>query len=184
MRQILSPVKRFFLNLHFCAGAVMTESAYYKSPIGYVRITEEDGFIASVYLLDEEYEVTQPATPLLSEAVKQLDEYFAGERKVFELPLKQHGSGFQQEVWNELSKINYGTTISYLQQAKRLKNVPGIRAIASANGKNNLVIVVPCHRVIGTDGSLTGFGCGVWRKKWLLEHEARTMGVGQFTLDL
>jgi methylated-DNA-[protein]-cysteine S-methyltransferase len=160
------------------------ETAYYHTPIGFARITEEDGFITSVYLLDGEFEVTPTVTPLLKEAIKQLDEYFAGERQVFELPIKRQGSDFQQKVWQQLLKIDYGTTISYLQQSKFMNNPLGIRAIASANGKNHLVIVVPCHRVIGSDGSLTGFGCGVWRKKWLLEHEARVMGVGQTSLDL
>jgi len=159
------------------------ETAYYKTPLGVARLTEEDGFITSVYLLDEEVEIKPPVTPLLKKAAQQLDEYFAGTRKVFDLPLKQQGSNFQQGVWEQLSKIPYGTTISYLQQSKLLNNPLGIRAIASANGKNHLVIVVPCHRVIGADGSLTGFGCGLWRKKWLLEHEARVMGVGQIKLE-
>jgi methylated-DNA-[protein]-cysteine S-methyltransferase len=158
-------------------------AVYYQSPIGFVRIIEEDDFISSIYMLDEEFEVTQPETSLLKKAVKQLDEYFAGERKVFDLPIKQKGSTFQQQVWEQLSKIKYGTTISYLQQAKFMSNPLGIRAIASANGKNNLIIVVPCHRIIGSDGSLTGFGCGIWRKKWLIEHEARVMGIGQTTLN-
>jgi methylated-DNA-[protein]-cysteine S-methyltransferase len=158
-------------------------TAYYETPIGFTRITEEDGFITSVYLMDEPFDIAPPKTPLLKLAVQQLDEYFAGERKVFDLPLKQHGSEFQLQVWEQLSKIAYGTTISYLQQAKSMNNPLAIRAIASANGKNNLVIVVPCHRVIGSDGSLTGFGCGIWRKKWLLEHEKRILGIGQTTLN-
>jgi methylated-DNA-[protein]-cysteine S-methyltransferase len=157
---------------------------YYKTPIGHARITEEDDFITSIYMLDEEFEVTSPETPLLKKAVQQLDEYFAGERKVFDLPLKQNGSPFQQRVWDQLSKIEYGHTISYLQQSKFMNNPLGIRAIASANGKNHLIIVIPCHRVIGSDGSLTGFGCGIWRKKWLLEHESRVMGTGQTKLEL
>jgi len=159
------------------------QSIYHNTPIGFVRITEEDGFITSVYLLDGEFEAEAAPTPLLKMAVQQLDEYFAGERRVFDLPLKQRGSDFQQKVWERLSKIEYGKTISYLQQSKLMSNPLGIRAIASANGKNHLVIVVPCHRVIGSDGSLTGFGCGVWRKKWLLEHEARVMGHGQTILE-
>jgi len=159
-------------------------STYYKTPIGFARIIEEDSFITSIYLLDGEFDETAADTPLLKKTVQQLDEYFAGTRKVFDLPLKQHGTGFQQQVWEQLSKIDYGKTISYAQQSKFMHNPLGIRAIASANGKNHLIIVVPCHRVIGSDGSLTGFGCGVWRKKWLLEHEARVMGVGQTTLEL
>lgn len=147
-----------------------------------MRITAEDDAITSIYALDEEHEVLSPETPLLAQAVRELDEYFAGTRKVFELPLQQQGSAFQQQVWNELSKIGYGKTISYLQQSKFMNNPLGIRAIASANGKNHLLIVVPCHRVIGSDGSLTGFGAGLWRKRWLLAHEARVMGVGQTSL--
>lgn len=157
--------------------------AYIKSPIGFLQITEEDGFVTRIYALDGEFEVHEPETVVLKEAVKQMDEYFRGERKAFDLPLKQQGSTFQQEVWDELSKISYGKTISYLEQSTRMNNPLGIRAIASANGKNHLLIVVPCHRVIGSDGSLTGFGAGLWRKKWLLEHEAKVMGVGQMKLD-
>ena len=126
---------------------------YYKTPIGIARLTEEEGFITSIYMLDEEFEIKAAESPILKEAIKQLDEYFAGERKVFDLPIKQKGSAFQQQVWEQLSKIGYGTTISYLQQSKFMNNPLGIRAIASANGKNNLIIVVPCHRVIGSDGS-------------------------------
>jgi len=158
-------------------------SAYCKTPIGFARIIEEDGFITSIYLLDEEFEIVPPETPLLEMAIRQLDEYFKGERMVFDLPLNQKGSGFQQQVWDQLSKIEYGKTISYLDQSKLMNNPLGIRAIASANGKNHLIIVVPCHRVIGSDGSLTGFGAGLWRKKWLLEHEAKVLGIGQTWLE-
>ena len=157
--------------------------AYYKSPIGIMCITEEDELITSVYALDEEHEVLPPETPLLQTAIQQLDEYFAGNRKDFDLPVKQQGSAFQQQVWGQLTKIAYGKTISYMQQSKLMNNPLGIRAIASANGKNHLLIVVPCHRVIGSDGNLTGFGCGIWRKKWLLEHEAKVLGIGQTTLN-
>jgi methylated-DNA-[protein]-cysteine S-methyltransferase len=157
--------------------------AYYKSPIGILLITEEDDLITSIYALDEEHEVSPPETHILQMVVQQLNEYFMGTRKKFDMPIKQKGSAFQQQVWNQLTKIAYGKTISYLQQSKFMDNPLGIRAIASANGKNHLLIVVPCHRVIGSDGSLTGFGCGIWRKKWLLEHEARVLGVGQITLD-
>jgi methylated-DNA-[protein]-cysteine S-methyltransferase len=157
--------------------------ACFKTPLGFTRITEEDGFITSIYLLDGEFEEQQPGTELLKKAVQQLDEYFKGERLVFDLPLNQKGSDFQQQVWNQLSQIEYGKTISYLEQSKRMNNPFGIRAIASANGKNHLIIVVPCHRVIGSDGSLTGFGAGIWRKRWLLDHEAKVLGVGQTKLE-
>ena len=124
----------------------------------------------------------QTTTPLLKTATQQLDEYFAGERQVFDLPIKQAGSSFQQEVWQCLLKIGYGKTISYLQQSKMMNNPLAIRAIAASNGKNDLAIIVPCHRVIGSDGSLTGYAGGLWRKQWLLEHEAKVLGVGQIRL--
>ncbi|TSJ39493.1 methylated-DNA--[protein]-cysteine S-methyltransferase [Mucilaginibacter corticis] len=155
---------------------------YYKTPVGICSITEEDGFISRVHILDEEHEPTPAETPLLKEVVKQMDEYFAGTRKVFDFPIKQAGTDFQQQVWQELLKIDYGTTISYNQQSQRMKSPLAIRAIASANGKNNLWVVVPCHRVIGSNGSLTGYAGGLWRKQWLLEHEAKIMGIGQTKL--
>jgi len=156
---------------------------YHQTPVGVARITEEDNFITSISVLDGEFELKPADSPLLIQAIVQLDEYFAGERKIFELPLRQNGSEFQQKVWDQLSEINYGTTISYLQQSKLMQNPLGIRAIAAANGKNNLWIVVPCHRVIGSNGSLTGYAGGLWRKQWLLDHEAHIMGVGQTKLD-
>lgn len=104
-------------------------------------------------------------------AVQQLDEYFKGERKVFELPLSQSGTAFQKKVWDLLFEIPFGKTLSYQQLSKQYGDVKAIRAVASANGKNNLAIVIPCHRVIGSNQSLTGYAGGLWRKKWLLDHE-------------
>jgi methylated-DNA-[protein]-cysteine S-methyltransferase len=157
-------------------------SAYCQTPVGIARIIAEDGFITCISIRDEEYECSPVEDPALNKAIRQLNEYFAGERTAFDLPIKQAGSAFQQEVWEQLLKIPYGKTISYGQQSRLMNNPLGIRAIASANGKNNLWVVVPCHRVIGSDGSLTGYAGGIWRKKWLLEHEARILGIGQTTL--
>jgi methylated-DNA-[protein]-cysteine S-methyltransferase len=157
--------------------------AYYKTPVGIAQITEEDGYISQIHVLDDEPETIPPESPLLKEVIKQLDEYFAGTRKIFDLPIKQPGSDFQQEVWQQLLQINYGSTITYAHQANQMKNPLAIRAIAAANGKNNLWIVVPCHRVIGSNGSLTGYAGGLWRKQWLLQHEAKVMGIGQVRLD-
>jgi len=156
---------------------------YYQTPVGVARIIAEEDFISSISISDEAIEVTHTNNPVLQKAIEQLDEYFAGDRKIFDFPIKQKGTPFQQEVWQQLLKIDYGTTISYGQQSKLMNNPLGIRAIAAANGKNHLWIVVPCHRVIGTDGSLTGYAGGLWRKQWLLEHEARTMGTGQTKLS-
>ncbi|MFA6083001.1 methylated-DNA--[protein]-cysteine S-methyltransferase [Mucilaginibacter sp.] len=158
------------------------QEVYYRTPVGIALIVAEDGYITKVSIRDEELEETTTDSPILLEAIKQLREYFEGERKDFDLPIKQPGSSFQQEVWQQLLQIKYGSTITYLQQSQLMKNPLAIRAIAAANGKNNLWIVVPCHRVIGSNGSLTGYAGGLWRKQWLLEHEARVMGTGQTKL--
>ena len=109
---------------------------------------------------------------LTLQALKQLEEYFAGKRELFNLPIKALGTDFQQKVWRELLNIPFGKTRTYLEQTKQLGDPKAIRAVASANGKNPIGIVIPCHRVIGSDGSLTGYASGIWRKKWLLEHES------------
>lgn len=110
-------------------------------------------------------------TSILSATVKQLEEYFAGKRRVFDLPLDRKGTAFQEKVWTELSKIPYGTTLSYKDIARKIKNEKAVRAVGTANGKNPLSIVVPCHRVIAADGSLGGFAGGLSTKSKLLELE-------------
>ena len=114
--------------------------------------------------------------PLFEDLKKQLDEYFAGERTDFDLPLIFSGTDFQQAVWKALQQIPYGKTRTYMEQAKLLGDTNAIRAVARANGENSLGIIVPCHRVIGSDGSLTGYAGGLRAKKWLLEHEAKYAG--------
>lgn len=112
-------------------------------------------------------------SPMLIQCVEQLIQYFNGQRRQFELPLNQPGTPFQQEVWGELILIPFGKTISYLELARRTGDTKATRAVASANGKNNIAIIVPCHRVIGSNRELVGYGGGLWRKKWLLELEAK-----------
>lgn len=107
---------------------------------------------------------------------KQLKEYFIGKRKEFSVPLITPGTDFQKSVWNIIRKIPYGTTISYLQQAKKIKNPGAVRAVAGANGSNRIAIIIPCHRVIGSDGSLIGYGGGIEKKRWLLDHEKKYSG--------
>src|SRR5690606_31148847 len=107
----------------------------------------------------------------LRTAALQLGEYFSGSRTRFSFKIAPEGTDFQKKVWQQLQQIPFGQTISYLELSRTLGDVKAIRAVASANGKNPLWIVIPCHRVIGTDGSLTGYAGGLWRKKWLLEHE-------------
>ncbi len=112
---------------------------------------------------------------MLLQSVEQLIQYFQGQRRTFDFPVYQQGTSFQEKVWNELIGIKYGKTISYLELARRLGDTKVIRAAASANGKNNIAIVVPCHRVIGSKNDLVGYAGGLWRKKWLLQHEAKVM---------
>lgn len=111
--------------------------------------------------------------PLLEETILQLKDYFEGKLRSFNIPMSQIGTQFQKKVWDLLYAIPYGKTISYNDLAKQYGDIKAIRAVASANGRNNIAIIIPCHRVIGSDRSLTGYAGGLWRKKWLLEHEAK-----------
>ena len=146
------------------------ETCFISSPLGITKIEGDEKGVAVISVLSEgELSTTIPNQ--LQEAVLQLQEYFEGKRTEFTFKLNPKGTDFQQKVWKELRNIPFGRTISYLDLSKKLGDVKAIRAAASANGKNPIWIVVPCHRVIGTDGSLTGYAGGLWRKKWLLEHE-------------
>jgi methylated-DNA-[protein]-cysteine S-methyltransferase len=147
------------------------ESVIIKTPIGFTEIKGDENGISKIYVLDESEELSTIIPNDLIEAVTQLQEYFIGKRTEFTFKLNPKGTEFQKKVWQELLQIPYGKTCSYLELSKKLGDVKAIRAVASANGKNPLWIVIPCHRVIGTDGSLTGYAGGLWRKKWLLEHE-------------
>lgn len=149
------------------------ETVYFKTPLGITTVIgDEDG--VSLISVSDQGEVSAIIPLILSDAVSQLKEYFEGERNDFTFKLNPRGTDFQQKVWKGLLEIPYGKTRTYLEQSKILGNVKAIRAVAAANGKNPLLIVVPCHRVIGTDGLLTGYAGGLWRKKWLLEHENST----------
>ncbi len=149
------------------------ETAHIKTPIGIAKIIGDKNGISVISIL-QEGEVSIIIPPILQEAVSQLTDYFEGKRTDFTFKLNPKGTEFQQKVWKGLLKIPFGNTMSYLELSKKLGDVKAIRAVASANGKNPLWIVVPCHRVIGTNGSLTGYAGGLWRKKWLLEHENPT----------
>ncbi|MDR0726091.1 MAG: methylated-DNA--[protein]-cysteine S-methyltransferase [Prevotellaceae bacterium] len=151
--------------------------AYAQSPLGLVEITADEQYITSLRLL-KSADKTLPADnpdellPHIRQCIVELGEYFAGTRTDFTIPIKQNGTDFQQKVWQQLLKIPYGTTISYIELARRLGNSKLTRAVGGANHRNKLWIVVPCHRVIGADGSLTGYGGGLECKQWLLQHEA------------
>ena len=147
------------------------EHAYVLTPIGIAELIGDENGLASITVLgSKKPKGTIPA--VLKDAVEQLEEYFEGNRTVFELQLNPSGTDFQKKVWEALLQIPFGKTISYLELSKQLGDAKAIRAVASANGKNPLWIVVPCHRVIGTNGDLTGYAGGLHRKKWLLEHES------------
>jgi AraC family transcriptional regulator, regulatory protein of adaptative response / methylated-DNA-[protein]-cysteine methyltransferase len=122
-------------------------------------------------------EISEGEVPLFNDLCIELDQYFAGNRKEFTVPLIYSGTDFQKRVWNELLKIQFGTTRSYKEQSIALGKAESVRAVASANGMNKISIIVPCHRVIGEDGNLTGYGGGLWRKKWLLDHEKKFSGI-------
>ncbi len=158
------------------------ETAYYRSPVGTIFIKSNDEVIEEVLFTNTMKEVkvnedeiefkTNYSSPI-KDCIQQLDDYFAGERKQFQLAITQPGTAFQQNVWNSLLHIPFGKTISYLELSKRIGNVKAIRAVGMCNGRNRICIIVPCHRVIGSNGKLVGYGGDLWRKKWLLDHEAK-----------
>lgn len=143
-----------------------------ETPIGYAKVVGNEDGIASVSILDTNEDMSESIPESLLDCVTQLKAYFNNELKTFDLKLNPEGTEFQKKVWKQLEKIPYGKTISYLDLAKQLGDAKTIRAAASANGKNPLWIIIPCHRVIGTDGSLTGYAGGLYRKQWLLNHES------------
>ena len=147
------------------------KTVFINTPLGFTEIQGDENGISKIHVMNEDVEISTKIPKELKEAVLQLQDYFDGKRTTFTFPLNPSGTDFQKKVWDELLHIPFGKTCSYLELSKKLGDVKAIRAVASANGKNPLWIVVPCHRVIGTNGSLTGYAGGLWRKKWLLEHE-------------
>jgi methylated-DNA-[protein]-cysteine S-methyltransferase len=148
------------------------ETAFIHTPLGFAKLDGDENGLASITVLNDEIPISTVIPELLEDAVYQLQEYFEGSRDSFSLTLNPNGTDFQKRVWDALQDIPYGKTLSYLELSKILGNVKAIRAVAAANGKNPLWIVIPCHRVIGSDGSLTGYAGGLHRKKWLLDHES------------
>jgi len=147
------------------------ETAYISTPLGMAKLEGTANGLSAVSVLDAEKTPTDVIPEVLEDAVYQLQEYFDGQRESFNLQLNPQGTPFQQGIWEELLNIPYGKTVSYLELSKKLGDIKAIRAVAAANGKNPLWIIIPCHRVIGSDGSLTGYAGGLHRKKWLLAHE-------------
>jgi methylated-DNA-[protein]-cysteine S-methyltransferase len=150
----------------------MTETftTHYRSPIGLLEITGGEQGIASISFVDDAIDDGE-SPHALRECIAQLDEYFSGRRKEFSIALDLRGTEFQERVWRELQKIPFGRTVSYLDVAMAVGTKESTRAVGRANGQNPIAIIVPCHRVIGSDGSLTGYGGGLWRKRGLLDFE-------------
>ena len=145
--------------------------AFIKTPLGIAQLLGDEEGISRITISDEANQASEEIPEVLKKAVAQLEEYLSGKRQQFDFEINPEGTVFQKKVWNLLLDIPFGKTCSYLELSKSFGDPKAIRAVASANGKNPLWIVVPCHRVIGSDGSLTGYAGGLWRKKWLLEHE-------------
>jgi len=151
----------------------MSATTYYHSPLGWIEIQASSEAVTSLIFCDERKSDACNDSPVLADCVRQLDEYFSGRRTGFDVPVQQQGTEFQQNVWNVLTDIPFGTTVSYGDVAKMVNNPKSARAIGAANGQNKVWIIVPCHRVIGANGALTGYAGGIERKKWLITHEKR-----------
>ncbi|GAA4245657.1 MULTISPECIES: methylated-DNA--[protein]-cysteine S-methyltransferase [Winogradskyella] len=145
---------------------------YIDTPLGHAKISGNENGLTSVSILDTQEQLSDTIPEPLLDGVIQLKAYFNETRKTFDLKLNPEGTAFQKKVWRALETIPFGKTMSYLQLSKQLGDIKAIRAVASANSKNPLWIIIPCHRVIGSDGSLTGYAGGLHRKQWLLNHES------------
>jgi methylated-DNA-[protein]-cysteine S-methyltransferase len=153
--------------------------AYYRSAIGTIEVIGDERGLTSVRFVEIE-PPTDNVPSVLGEAIRQLDEYFRGERTTFSLPLAPEGTAFERSVWEKLGEIAYGETRTYMEIAVDLGNPLAVRAVGRANGNNRIWIVIPCHRVIGSNGSLTGYAGGIHRKQWLLRHESTISGRSLF----
>ncbi len=151
---------------------------YYESPIGIMQIGGTEHMIHEITFVDHKDHLIhgEPGVgEIMHICTEQLIEYFSGKRRVFDIPIVQEGTEFQQKVWGHLYEIDYGKTISYVDLAKKMGDANTTRAVANANAKNRIALINPCHRVIGSDKNLTGYAWGLWRKKWLLQHEFRVL---------
>jgi len=159
------------------------ETAVIKSPLGYLKLQASDKGLQRCSILNQEEAISClncGISPFLEEVILQLHQYFDGERETFDIDFDLQGTAFQKRVWMALTTIAYGKTLSYSELAIQLGDLNAIRAVASANGKNPIGIIIPCHRVIGSDGSLTGFAWGIDKKQWLLEHESNVKQLSLF----
>ena len=156
---------------------------YYNSPIGVLKLISDGEAIIGLYFMDDDISYINKelndelneelVLPVLKQCKNELDEYFNGTRKDFSVKVKTQGTAFMELCWNYLITIPYGTTATYGDVARGIENPKAVRAVGGANNKNKISIIYPCHRVIGSDGKLTGYGGGLWRKEWLLQHEKK-----------
>lgn len=170
-RKITIPSKNFLLLFKIYQPNPMSV-AYLQTPLGIAFVEGDKDGIQVVSIKEGKLPPSSTSIPEdLAPAICQLSDYFNGQRTVFDLPLNPQGTDFQKRVWDELLKVPFGRTVSYLELSRRLGDEKAIRAVAAANGKNPIWLIIPCHRIIGSDGSLTGYAGGLWRKKWLIEFE-------------
>ena len=148
---------------------------YYESSIGLIEVTGTSDAVRSLNFVERRRERAS-SNGLVENVVRQLKEYFEGDRREFDAPIDPQGTAFQKTVWRRLLEVPYGQTASYRDIARAVGNPKAVRAVGGANGRNPIAIIVPCHRIIGSDGSMTGYGSGIWRKEWLLEHEGWSAG--------
>jgi methylated-DNA-[protein]-cysteine S-methyltransferase len=144
---------------------------YIQSPVGWIEICADASTVTAVTFVTQKGRRPTQSNPIARQASYQLQEYFAGRRRRFRLPLAPSGSEFQKKVWTALCNVPFGRTAAYRDIAAAVGNPKAVRAVGAANGRNPIAIIVPCHRVIGSNGHLTGYGSGLWRKEWLLKHE-------------
>ena len=160
-----------------------TAITYFKSPIGLLKIVGEEEVIKRISFVEGEVRSTEGKLSMaMFRCIRQLEEYFESKREIFDLPLAPDGTDFQKQVWQALHNVPFGVTSTYAKQAQQLGDIKKIRAVGAANGKNPIAIVIPCHRIIGTNGNLTGYAGGLDKKEWLLKHERCLPGYNQLKL--
>ena len=147
-----------------------TSTAYHESPIGLIEVCGTSEGVTSLNFV-EQYRYELEPNSIVREAMRQVSDYFLGTRRGFSVPIALQGTDFQRLVWQQLLNIPFGRTVSYQDIANAIGKPRAVRAVGAANGQNPISIIVPCHRVVGSNGSLTGYGGGLWRKEWLLRHE-------------
>ena len=150
---------------------MQTFRACYRSEIGPLEVVGNQKGILTITFVEDDFEADRNLPAGMTECLRQLDEYFKGKRQKFSVPLLVEGTDFQKAVWRQLQKIPFGQTVSYGDVARAVGSPEAFRAVGNANNKNPIPLIIPCHRVIGSDGKLVGFGGGIWRKEWLLDHE-------------